>query len=205
MTQNKAELAQEDCTLPKADATFFVPDHFTAQVLFSPDGGYYYRDNNHGCHYWIADITLSTESNRWIVKEQPTGPGQVVIGFTAYDLPSSSGFGGLNPILQWDCAHNYYFVRFYKKAAWTPEFKLVKWGSTVGKWNGMSCDQIWELGTVGKPGEDAYGTVGSMELGRPTDPPKPPGGVDTYRVAVIGILRGSSQQVAVHVDQVPPK
>jgi len=177
------------CSVATPDKTYFVPQEFPGKTVHSFGAAYYYTaDKNNGCQYWICDITLNHLSNTHF--HQPrTGPdvppktGHVQITYGAYDWPSSADFGGILPVMKYDCGAYKLQVRLYKKLWGDTGFKYVDRGTWEGLWQGNQCKENQIEGTLPR-------SVGFYD---------PPVGIDVYRFAVIVIQRGSAQEAKVSI------
>lgn len=192
ITEN-GPLLVDVCSVATPDKTYFVPDVFTGKkVVHSFGAAYYYTaDKNNGCQYWIADITLGTNSNRGhSIGEPPvfTGPRSVIIACRAHDLPSSRDSGGIIPVLKYDCGAYKLQVRLYKKAWADAGFKYVDRGTWEGRWQNEQCEP--------------YQIEGTLKLSDTYKDPKV--GIDVYRFAMIVIQRGSAQEAEVSIVSPEP-
>jgi hypothetical protein len=170
------------CALADPNPVAWVaPSPAFGVVATSGNGGYYYTTL---CKAWVADIKMATYSNTQPVNGIPTNPnGDLIIGTTPYDLPSSQSFGGSIPTVEEDCGRLKWWARYYRKRHNEDHFTKIGDFKATTSWQPNVCQMTFDGGITAHRSEEGW---------------------DTYRVAVGVMLRTSAQEVAVQFLQAPP-
>ena len=177
----------EACTVAVPHSKIWVPQNFVPPMrVTSGSGAYYYQgDKNHFCTRFVVDVMMATYSATGsTTPEAPPQSGEVWIFADAYDLPSSSAFGGTIPTTQEDCGRFTLYISVYKKLASETEFTKVNEETIKASWASGKCERAF------------FQNVGVAK--------KSQTGWDTYRGTVACVLRSSAQEVQVYLDWPPP-
>lgn len=167
----------DTCAMAAPNSIQYLNSGVTDLDSKSGSGAYAY-DTSNLCHRWIVDFKSATYSL------------PVVLMASAFDLPSSSSYGGTVPGTAEDCARFTQYVTFYRRLANETAFTNQGGTTTKGSWSGGKCQLYVSSGSV------------KWVITKPST-----SGWDTYRVAVSAKERSTYQEVHAYsyAYQEPPK
>lgn len=168
------------CTMQDADLDIVVPEAFDVPQTERSGSGFY-AYGGRLCPGWIVDVHLTRLSNASIVNGNLT-PNPVKLSSAAFDLPSSSAFGGITPITAEDCNRASGTTTVYFKD-YLGNFSVTYTQKRTGVWAGGTCTMA------------ATGATGPATLAPPTAGPL--FAQNTYRVVSTMKLRTSAQETSV--------
>lgn len=182
------ETVIQKCSRIEADAVYLIPEtnYFHGRIEASGSGAYAYNSKR-GCPYWVVDFLMNHLSHTWVNESGLRIKENVLFSGDAYDLPSSSGAGGIRPIVETDCRNLEIDVLVFEKDPNENIFRLISSGNgRFGSWNsGSKTCNINNL-----PGAVSRNAPNANLL--------------KIRIAVRVKLRGSWQQAAGYALLAPP-
>ncbi|TMQ09065.1 MAG: hypothetical protein E6J90_16035 [Deltaproteobacteria bacterium] len=176
------------CATADHDAVYGVPAGAVGNPSIRSGTGFY-AYGNRLCPYWIADVWMYYNSNCSVDPQTQQLLCSIVHASAgAFDLPSSSGYGGALPANAYDCSRYTEKIRIYEELAGASLFTLVHSSNATGVWSNGVC---WLSVT------SSSGSWPVLHQPQGTT-------ANTYRFLVNATLRGSAQQSSVSLRTAPP-
>lgn len=169
------------CTTQDADLNITVPEAFAGpQTEVSGSGFYGYGARL--CPGWIVDVRLWRYSNASVDANGNLTGNPVNASSGAFDLPSSSAFGGITPLTAEDCARDSGTTTVYAKD-YLGNFTVIYAQKRSGEWTNGACYMNVTGPTM--PAKLSPPTAGNLFV------------QSTYRIVSTTKLRTSFQETSV--------